>query len=227
MAWAAAIAVRVSAPSCFNDRVRLVALVACLAACGRLGFGPERDGATGEGAAGDVAGNGDGIVPGICSTTVALADDFEDGTPAAEWSVLAGTNLTLAETNGFLQITFGSNVPASQSAGYVTANPMDFTGACVEVEVAMIPNPATIAQATIRIGTPTDCGDISIYGGAINASQHRGASITRFPAFAFDPVAHRFLRMRESAGSWAYEASPNGTDWTQFGSVANTFPNAT
>jgi hypothetical protein len=204
----------------------MLALVVPLVGCGRLGFGPGGDGAIGD-RSGELGGGGEGTPAGSCGTTVALADDFDDGVAAPEWTVLTGTNLTLTETSGVLQIAFASNVPASQNAGYVTTNAMDFTGTCVEAEVAMIGNPATLAQATIRIGSSTDCGEIEIASGMIHASQHRGASITLLPAIAFDPVAHRFLRMRESAGMWSYDASPNGSAWNVLGTVADTFASST
>jgi hypothetical protein len=158
-----------------------------------------------------------------CGTTMAIADDFEDGVTAAAWTTLTGNNLTLAETGGLLQITFASNVPAGQTAGYLSTASYNFTGSCVDAEITSIPNPATLATMVMRVGSPTDCGEIEIYSGMINASQHRGASITRLPAFAFDAVADRFLRMREVAGSWYYQSSPDGIAWTTFGTVADKF----
>jgi hypothetical protein len=186
------------------------------------------DGVAGDGVAGDGVGppadafDGDAAAS-ACGTTIAIADDFEDGVTGSGWTTLTGTNLTLAETGGLLQITFASNVSAGQTAGYVSTASYDFTGACVDAEITSIPNPSTLANLTFRIGTSSDCGVIEIYSGMINAAQHRGASISRLPAFAFDPVAHRFLRMREVTGTWYYQSSPDGAAWTTFGTVANTF----
>lgn len=202
--------------------------LACVlvAGCGHIGFQDQRDAPRGDGA-GDALTSVDAIDPdatsGACGSTIAIADDFEDGVTAPEWTTLTGTNLTLAETGGLLQIAFGSNVPASQTAGYQSTASYDFTGACVDAEITSIPNPATLAKLTIRIGGPTDCGVIDIDSGMVNAAQHRGASITSLPAFAFDAVADRFLRMREVSGTWYYQASPDGTTWTTFGTVANKF----
>jgi hypothetical protein len=33
--------------------------------------------------------------------------------------------------------------------------------------------------------------------------------------------------MRESGGSWSYDASSNGSDWTVLGTVADTFASST
>jgi hypothetical protein len=210
-------------------------VLACVIAtgCGRLGFQPPSDG-RGDRTTGDGSGMpGDGVIAdtidldaaaGACGTMVALSDDFADGVTGAQWTTLTGTNIALAETGGDLQITFASNVSAGQTAGYQSVASFDFTGSCVDAEIASTPNAATLANMTIRIGTSTDCGVIEIYSGMIHAAQHRGASISTLPAFAFDALADRFLRMREVSGSWYYQSSPDGTTWTTFGAVANMFP---
>jgi len=66
-------------------------------------------------------------------------DNLNDGITAPLWTVISGTNLSLAETAAGLTITFGGNVPAAQQAGYVTTNTMDLTGRCLTVELTAVP----------------------------------------------------------------------------------------
>lgn len=217
-------------------RVRSAIFAACLiCGCGRIDFAPlagdasvGSGGGVGGGDPGDAGGVPSDVAPaGACGGVVLLADDFEDGAIAPVWTELTGTNLTVAETAGFLQITYGSNVPASQAAGYITTSNLDFTGTCVDVELAMAPNPATLASAEVRIGTPTDCSVFDVTNGQLTGAQHRGASISRMPAIPYDPVAQRHLRLREAAGVWYFEISPDGSAYTTIYTVMNSFPSQT
>ena len=199
--------------------MRALACLACLAAtgCGRLGFGTVV--AASDATSGDASGDGDGPSAGVCPPTVVIDDDFEDGAVAPEWTALDGNNLTRAETGGFLQITFASNVPAGQVAGYQQTVASDFTGTCVIAELAELPNPATLAQAEIRIGSSTDCAVVNFNGGQLHAAVHRGANITRLPDIAADLASQRFVRLREVAGVWFFETSSDGTHFVELGNT--------
>lgn len=205
-----------------------------LAGCGRIDFGgvvaASGDAGGGDGIVGDGGGGGDGgdgaVASGVCGSTVALSDDFEDGVMGAEWKAISGNNLTVAETGGFLQITFASNVPAGQAAGYQQLTAMDYTGACTIVEVNEVPNPATIAQAIIQVGFAVgNSASMSIRGGMIYSTSHNGANVQMPDTRAWDGVAYRFLRIRESNGTWYWDASPDGVTFMQLGMVTEALVN--
>lgn len=195
--------------------------VAC--GCGRIGFsqGTFEAGGTGDGAIGDgVVAPGDGALPdiapaGACPATVRITDDFADGVMGAPWSLVSGTGLTVAETGGFLQITFASNVPAGQSGGYVTATTMDWTNTCIVVEVVMVPNAAGGGEIEAVIGAGQNVVSMYAISGTLGALLQNGAQVHRMtPALTYDPVAQRWWRMRNTSASWYFEVSPDDTTYT-------------
>jgi hypothetical protein len=204
--------------------------VAC--GCGRVGFdtsAPAGDGSVPGG--GDASAPGDGLPTsdgtvgtGACGANLLLFDDFEDGIQAAEWSLVAGTGLTVAETGGFLQITFASNVPAGQQAGYITAAKMDFTGTCVEAEVVMTPSAAANGEMRVLMGSGQNIVTIYENGGMLQATEQLGAAVDRMPAMTFDPVAHRWWRLRNTAGTWYFEVASDAVTYTIVYSVPQNFP---
>ncbi len=200
--------------------------VVLLCGCGRYGFGPIAvggDGAVvGDGGTVDV-GAGD-AASGACGTNVQLYDDFEDGVIAPEWTTLAGNGLTVAETGGFLQITFSSNVPASQTAGYKTNAAMDFTNTCVEAELVMAANQTSGAVVELQLGAGQNRADIDVVNGMLQTEEQRGAAVYRGPAISYDPVAHRWLRMREISGTWYFQVSPDGMMYTTVFAEPMEFP---
>lgn len=197
--------------------------MACLACgCGHIGFGTggaTGDGATGDGAPGDGV-PGDGAPPdiaptGACGATVRVSDDFADGVMGAQWSPVTGTGLTVAETGGVLQITFASNVPAGQSAGYATASAMDWTNTCIVVEVVMVPNAAGGGEIEAVIGAGQNVVSMSAISGTLGALLQNGAQVHRMtPSLTYDPVAQRWWRMRNTSASWYFEVSPDDTTYT-------------
>jgi len=207
--------------------VRWLWLVA-LIGCGRLGFGSQRDGSTsdggggGDGAAGDV---GDALVTGssVCPSTVHLADDFEDGVTAAMWTVVTATDLTVAETAGVLRVTYASNSSPTELAGYREAATADYSTVCVIAEITAIPSPsAQSASSFVRIGTgPSDNVAFDFVGGNMHCELHNGASVMVPDTRPFDPVAHRFVRLRMTATDTFWEASPDGVTFTLLGTVAD------
>lgn len=197
-----------------------------LIGCGRIGFGARGDGGGGDGggdgAPGDVA---DALVTGtsVCPSTVHLADDFEDGVVAPEWMVLTATDLTVAETGGVLRVSYAANSGPNEFAGYREATASDYSVACVIAEIAAIPAASQQAASSyVRIGTgPTDNAAFTFDSGNVRSDLHNGASVKTADLRTFDPVAHRFLRMRLTATTTYWEASPDGVTYTLLGSVTD------
>lgn len=193
----------------------------CLACgCGRYGFTfPDARGGNGDGPApGDGGGDtpdvsGDAVA-GACGTNVLLFDDFEDGTVAPEWTVLAGTGLTVGETGGVLQIAFGNNVPASQTAGYRTAATMDFTDTCVEAELVMPADQTSGAVIELQLGAGQNRIYMDVASGMLETEEQLGAAVYRGTPLPYDPVAHRWLRMREVSGTWYFQVAPDAMTYT-------------
>jgi len=210
--------------------VRWLCLVA-LSACGRIDFGPRVAGAadavaSGDGSSGD--GAGDAPASSVCPPTVLISDDFEDGVTAPEWTVLTATDLTVSETAGVLRVAYAANSSPNEFAGYREATLHDYTEACVIAEINAFPSPsASSASMYVRVGTgPSDNAEFSIDSGMLRSDLHNGASVKQVDVRAFDPVAHRFLRVRLTATGTSWEASPDGVTFTALGSVTTVLATA-
>jgi hypothetical protein len=204
----------------------------CLAAllgCGRLDFARTGPGGGGDGGTGDGDSAGDGpdaLVTGtsVCPSTVLLADDFQDGVTAPEWTVMTATDLTVAETAGVLRVTFAANSGPNERAGYRQTTASDYSAACVIAEITAIPAASQQAASSwVRVGPgPSDNAAFSFDNGEVRSDLHNGASIRQVDLRPFDPIAHRFLRMRMTATTTYWEASPDGVTFTLLGSVVDT-----
>jgi hypothetical protein len=196
----------------------------CLAAmigCGRIGFGVI--GAPGD-ASGDDGGNGDAVdalvtTSSVCPPTVAFSDDFNASTISAQWSTATGTNMTIAETGGYLELAFGAGTtPSGSTTSATQATAIDYTESCTVIEIDTIPDPTTMGQLVFRVGDIGAGVDFLESKGTLTASG-KNTSIGTYP---YDPVAHRFLRLRHHAGTWYWEISPDGVTFTSLG-MATTF----
>jgi hypothetical protein len=208
------------------------------AGCGRVGFdtthgaGDARSsgdsGLSGDGGGGDGSvGSADGATVGPCGPTVALSDDFQDGVTAPEWTVLNGSGLTVAETGGFLQITFGGNVPSNQTAGYSQTATMDYTGSCTIVELDEIPNAAANGRLQMRLSMgSSNYLMFEVLAGQLYGIENDGTVMNRYAA-TWSVSSQRFLRMRERSGTWFWDVSPDGVMYTEVGAITVTIPGQT
>jgi hypothetical protein len=62
-----------------------------------------------------------------------------------------------------------------------------------------------------------------IGGGTLVSLQRSGANNVMPDSRAFDPIAHRFVRLREQAGTWYWEASPDGVTFVTLGTSTRIF----
>lgn len=60
--------------------------------------------------------------------------------------------------------------------------------------------------------------------GDLNCYRRDEGSLTLLDSRVYDPVAHRWLRWRETSGTTYFEASPNGVTWTVLASEATVVP---
>jgi hypothetical protein len=95
-------------------------------------------------------------------------------------------------------------------------------------EITAVPSAsAQSASMYIRVGIgPTDCVEISIDAGMLRSALHNGANVMTGDVRTYDPVAHRFLRMRMTASMTYWDASPDGVTFTLLGSVPDTLHTA-
>jgi hypothetical protein len=191
--------------------------LAALIGCGRVGFGS----VTGDGGD-DGAGATDAVDAlvtntGICPPTVALSDDFNASTMSPIWTEAIGTNMTIAQTGGFLEIAFGAGTtPSGTTSNYTQATAIDYTEACVTIELDMIPSTAAMGRMIFIVGNSGAFVTFEEDSGTLYSNRKGGLLDTR----PYDAVAHKFLRLRHHTGTWYWEASPDDVTYTAITSIA-------
>lgn len=185
-----------------------IAVVAALAACGRLNFDPLQPPTDGDSDSADSADS----ATAVCGTIVALDDGFDDTAPAPSWgSFSTSANLVVSELAGTMRITYTGVVGPGLGAGYTLVGSVDFTGGCVTFEMTEVPQ-VTDRYVTIFIedlGMPMDNMQFEYIDGTLQVEQIAGGVGTNpGGTIPYDAVMHRFLRVRNlGPASFLFESA--------------------
>jgi hypothetical protein len=202
-------------------RVGLLTLIT-LAACGRVGFGPigggddvnpgDDDDATGDGG---TAGQGDGgtttpdaFAIANCGSNVIIDDKFSDMTRGSQWAAINTGPFLVTEPFDTLRVTFAGNTAANQRAGYRQAVTIPFTGICAIAEIAAVPSGSPNAYLYLRLGTQTLNVEMVVENGMVIARFTNGGTSGQNGNVAYNATNHRFMRIRESGGSYNFAVAP-------------------
>ena len=175
--------------------MRAVAMVV-LAGCGRLDFAPSA-----------IDANGDCVRVGV-------ADNFDDGVTGPQWTSYAVAPAAIAEVGGVVSITLAPNVTGNHYAGYLSML-LDVRDHCESIELVAVPNSSGPVEIAFTVTTSTTMTTgLVVGGGNLEAFTRFGATYTALSTVPFDPVAHQFVRIRESGGTTFWETSPDGASFT-------------
>ncbi|WP_405794123.1 hypothetical protein [Streptomyces sp. NBC_01506] len=143
-----------------------------------------------------------------------LADDFEDGViNPALWTGAYG---------GVTEVGARARVPLNPGvvAGFQTARSWLLTGSTLTARLCTVPaaGGSSFASASMWINSNTLGTRLGTSYNPLTG-QLRFASETAYfdgsaVAVTYSPVAHRWLRLREAAGTLYWETSADGTNWT-------------
>jgi len=178
------------------------------------GAGGMGGGGMGGGGAGGSGGMGGGS-PGPCGGMYLLKEDFEQPVdPKWKWSIYAGPGTTSSQQNGQWVLQLPMQSTTSNYAMILSHRAFVLLDNEMTVEVLAVPNPATPAQSSF-IGISDDNNNVRFQyeqGKLYCATTKNGVNNIK-AQMTFDPVQHRFWRMREQAGNFYWETSPDGTSW--------------
>jgi hypothetical protein len=166
------------------------------------------------GSGGAGAGGSGGSAGPACNGIGLLEDDFEAATVASQWSDQDSSSVTDTEQqNGHLEIIFGNTSGAEAgfwsryyfdaSDGEITAELVQPLAAGIgEVQLAVVRNGSfsvrfRIANDTLRVRREVNDSEIDV-----------------IPPIAYDPVGHRWLKIREVNGNVSWEVSQDGAAYT-------------
>jgi hypothetical protein len=158
-------------------------------------------------------------------------DDFEDGTQDAFWQDGCGpfftedTLVTVVEAGGVVTVTPRVSVSGSRYNGYEFVNFIDASDRTATLEV-VAPLSSTNTQTWFGLYltdvSTTDMAVFTIDSG--NLIMRRRISLSNSStSIAYDGVAHRWLRIRETGGNLLWETAPDGSTWTTRRTISSPF----
>ncbi|WP_282790909.1 hypothetical protein [Streptomyces sp. CC224B] len=145
----------------------------------------------------------------------ALVDNFNDNVIGPEWGNSYGA---VSEVSGRAR----AQCAAGTYAGFQTAKAYTLAGSSVylQVPVAAAVNGASVEAQTAIVITPDPLAgtnlafNINTVTGTIRCESNVGYTDGAAVSLTYDPVAHRWLRIRETGGSLFWDTSPDGSTWT-------------
>lgn len=166
-----------------------------------------------------------------------FVDDFNDGVRSSRWATSVWSvdcswcydttsAVGVAETGGVLVFSYANN---DGTNGYITTESYDFTGASMSVELVTPPPSAIDVVAAMDILLPggSQTFELSVeLGNLLGEIKTDSAGWISIFSIAYDPIAHRYLRLRHdtSSDNVFYETSPDGAAWTVQGTTPTFAP---
>lgn len=171
-------------------------------------------GGMGSGGSGGENTGGSGGGNAKCGGTSVLVSDFSGNTPEGIWDGGEWGGATIAETGGELAIALGMDGVGS-GAYAVSEHYYDFRDDFVSIEVTNVTNTANSAWSYFNVG-PDDKNYVEIYheDTSLMFGWEIGDVYLEHKKIPYDPVAHRFWQLRETAGTVYFETSADGQNWT-------------
>ena len=153
--------------------------------------------------------------------TGSASDDFNDNSQdPTKWSLgvlsspVFDSLVAALEQNQRLEIQPLANVAGNHYNGFVSAGTLNLNNSRIAVEV--VAAPATGADTIFAIGTDNNNYYRFVVSGSLLYLQEKVAGVVTQTSIAFDPVNHRFWRIRHDllTNMVIFETSPNGvTNW--------------
>lgn len=146
-----------------------------------------------------------------------LSDNFDDNsTDSVKWPAAYTSSATYSETGKQLVITLAGSTSGSNYAGYATDPGYDLTANYAQIEVVSVPSQSTSAQVIFKIQYDSNNAIAFIESAGTLAFQTNvaGGGYTSVASVTYNPIAHRFWRIRELSGAVYWDTSPDGINWT-------------
>jgi hypothetical protein len=157
--------------------------------------------------------NGGGAPAGKWCPPTALTDDFQDPSPGRSWlRSYTEPGCTLTETGGELVAKLPVNMVGY--CAYIASASYDLTESEIAVEVPAMVNTASLADAFLRIESE-GVGYLEMVQseGTLEFRREIGGMGVTLGAVVYNPMSHRWWRVREKGNTTFYEYSSNGTAW--------------
>jgi hypothetical protein len=137
------------------------------------------------------------------------------------WGSITAGAVTLDTVNDEISVAVPTTSGATNSFG--TSALYDATNSSIYAQVGVAANGAGNVRTAIRIRfDATNAVTMRVESGVFKFTSQTGTTTT-LTLPTYDPHAHRWWRLRESAGSFYAATSPDGLTWTEWGSLTYGF----
>lgn len=150
----------------------------------------------------------------MTAKTATLVDRFtSEGYSQAKWFNWTTFPTAFSMAGNQLTIT-----PSTDYPGLVSEEVLDLTGSTLHVELVQALNAGNgstdVDFGVVRSTSSTQYREMFVVEGATLYFQEKVAGVANNTSISYDPIAHRWLRLREDSGTLYWETSPDGLNWT-------------
>jgi hypothetical protein len=149
-------------------------------------------------------------------------DDF--ACPATDWAPTLAHG-TAVQSSG--EVTFTIDGSAQSDARWIwSGSALSVVGCQAYIELVTGVGATGAGIAFLQLANASASGDAVAFwndAGQLTCIHFEGGTFAggvTCNAVTYDPVAHRYLRFRESGGTLFWETSPDASTWNPFGSMA-------
>lgn len=136
------------------------------------------------------------------------------------WNVVTAGACTLDTVNDLVQVSVPTSSGVYNNLG--SAGPYDATGSSVYAQITTAPNGngGTVTVFKLDAGSNNWVLAQLTSGGSFVFQVGSSGSPVTVTLPAYDPHQHRWWRIRETGGQWAFDTSPGGLTWTTLTTLA-------
>ena len=158
---------------------------------------------------------------GVCGKVAVLVDPFTTTNNDPLLNPYATGGLTGSEGGGMLTVTLPANATNGNEAGFPSQAFYDISDSAVSIELPQMVDGSTTAYAGFSVNRDdNNFLELSQESGTLNIDSVENKGRSRLTSIPYDPVMHRWMRIRESGGTVYLETAPDGTTWATQGMVA-------
>jgi len=161
-------------------------------------------------------------VPGRCGGTSVLAEDFTSYDSQEPWNPSESGGASVDLDNGELVVHLPDGSADSSDAYIETSRYFDLRDDAISVEMTNPGNTesTTYAYLVVSLGG-SDYIEITQYKGSLAFARTQQGTTTTLKSIPYDPVLHRYLRIREAEGVTYWETSSDGETFTSQASLSS------
>lgn len=148
---------------------------------------------------------------GFCAAS-SLVDDFSGSAFGPQWNAWADPHAAITMTTSSAVMT--TDGTPNVWSGFNTIDLFQLTDSTIYMDATMVPQQSPYV-AWMQVNVPNgDRLEIDLEGTTLYFYQHAGGTDVNSKTMSYDPVAHRYWRLRADATNVYIDTSPDAVTWT-------------